>query len=132
MGAWGFGSFENDAALDWLGDLGDGDPSLLGEALDRAAGVPVDAYLDADDCCAALAAAELVAAALDRGTDRLSNNATSWLKTNQDAARLVGADRARQAVERVLEKSELRDLWGEGGTSEWHDDVQELLKRLRG
>jgi hypothetical protein len=92
MGAWGHRTFENDSALDWLGDLAEGDPSLVGEALDVAAGSAEDAYLEVDEASAALAAAEL---------------------------------------ERVYERSELRELWDENGEeTDWHIDVRELLARL--
>ena len=67
MGAWGHGSFSNDAALDWLAELRGGDPDLFGEALDRIVAAEDDVYLDVDDCSAALAAAEIVAARHEHG-----------------------------------------------------------------
>lgn len=130
MGAWGHGSFDNDAAGDWLHDLCDGDPSLLIDALTVMADADVDAYLDSDVCCAALAAAELVAAALGKGEDRLDAQARTWL-TEHHAAIDVDIGVARGAVERVFRASELRDLWDENGADvEWHEDVRELLRRL--
>jgi hypothetical protein len=131
MGAWGHKAFENDSALDWLGELMRGDPSLVGEALDAVADSDDDEYLEVDEASAALAAAELVAAALGKGDDRLSDDAASWLAEHRAAARDVGARRARRAVQRVLESSELRELWDENGDdTEWHAEVRELLKRL--
>jgi len=131
MGAWGHGTFENDSALDWFGELAEGDPSLVGEALDVAGGSAEDAYLEVDEASAALAAAELVAAALGKGDDRLREEAAEWLNENRDAVREIGAARARQAVERVYERSELRELWDENGEeTDWHIDVRELLARL--
>lgn len=133
MGAWGHGSFANDSALDWLQDLLEDGPPLVREALDRISTAGDQTYLDADDCCAALAAAELVAAALGHGDDRLEENALAWLQENRDATREVGANRAERAVARVYQKSELRDLWDENGPdTEWHADVRELLRRLSG
>jgi hypothetical protein len=131
MGAWGHKSFENDSALDWLGDLTDGDASLVGEAIDAVAGANDDAYIDVDEASAALAAAELVAAALGKGEDRLNDGAASWLTNNRATVQGVGAARARLAVQRVFEHSELRELWDENGDeTEWHADVRELLQRL--
>ena len=131
MGAWGHKAFENDSALDWLGELMRGDPSLVGEALDAVADSDDDEYLEVFEASAALAAAELVAAALGKGDDRLSDDAASWLAEHRDAARDVGAERGRRAALRVLESSELRELWDESGDdTEWHVDVRELLKRL--
>jgi hypothetical protein len=131
MGAWGHESFANDAALDWLGDLTDRGPELISETLDRVANAADDAYLDADDCSSALAAAELVAAAHGRGVDRLTDNGREWLSANQSAAEQVDAALARRAAARVLESSELRELWNDGEqSSEWQADVKELLRRF--
>lgn len=131
MGAWGHKSFDNDSALDWLGELVDGDAELVEEALDAVADAEEDAYLEVDEASAALAAAELVAAALGKGDERLNDDATEWLEEHRAAARAIGAARARRAVERVYESSELRELWDENGDdTEWHADVRELLHRL--
>jgi len=127
MGAWGHKSFQNDSALDWLSDLIHDGASALGAALDAASG----GDLELDEASAVLAAAEIVAAALGKGDDRLDEDAAVWLAENRDAARRVGAIRARQAVERVFAKSELRELWDENGEdTEWHADVRALLERL--
>ena len=131
MGAWGHKSFDNDSALDWLGELVDGDASLVEEALDAVADAEADAYLEVDEASAALAAAELVAAALGKGDERLNDDATEWLEDHRAAVRAIGSARARRAVERVYEASELRELWDENGDdTEWHADVRELLDRL--
>lgn len=131
MGAWGHKSFENDSALDWLGDVADGDPSTVGDALDAVAEAAPDDDLEVDDASAALAAAELVAAALGKGDDRLNSSALTWLADHRAAAATIGATRARRAVERVLESSELRELWDENGSdTDWHRDVRELIQRL--
>jgi hypothetical protein len=60
MGAWGEGNFENDSVLDWLAELGDA--AQVKAALDAVAGAPPDAYLEVDECSAALGAAEVLAA----------------------------------------------------------------------
>lgn len=131
MGAWGHRSFENDSALDWLGELVDGDAEALAEILEAVGGAGDDEYVDVDAASAALAAAELVAAALGKGGDRLNEEAGRWLEAHRDAALEVGAAAARRAVERVVRRSELRELWDESGdASAWHADVRELLHRL--
>ncbi len=127
MGTWGPGSFSNDAALDWLADLIEGEPKLLDLALDNALGA---AALTDPVCTAALVAAELVAAALGLGDERLNEAAATWLDMHRDSVRLLGPVKARRAVQRVYEDSELRELWDEAGRPEWHADVRELLSRL--
>jgi hypothetical protein len=131
MGAWGHRSFENDSALDWFGDLDDEGASPVQEILDAVGGAGDDDYVEVDDASAALAAAELVAAALGKGDDRLDEDAAAWLAGHRDAVRAIGADRARRAVERVFANSELRELWGENGDdTDWHVDVRALIARL--
>ena len=71
MGAWGEKAFQNDSALDWLSSFeSDGLPALH-DILATVADTPGDDYLDVDDGCPAIAAAEIVAAALGRGRDRI-------------------------------------------------------------
>ncbi len=133
MGAWGHTAFANDSALDWLGDLTDGDPSLVGAALDAAGDADAATYIEVDEASAALAAGELVSAALGKGEERLNPDAADWLAVEEHraGAKAVGAARARRAVLRVFENSELRELWDENGEdTDWHRDVRELLERL--
>jgi hypothetical protein len=128
MGTWGHGSFANDSALDWLGELREGDASLVRAALEAVADADEDAYLEFDECAAALAAAELVAASLGKGHDRLDKDAASWLPAHVATVQAVGAQLAHRAVERVFGQSELRELWDENGPdTEWHTDVRKLL-----
>ncbi len=130
MGTWGPGTFESDHALDWWGDLREGSPSLARDALERVANAAANADLDADDCCEALVAAELVAAAAGRGIDRLpSEQAQAWLEEHRAALGFL--ELARSAVERFDSRSELQELWDEGGRDEgWHANVAELRRRL--
>ena len=61
MGVWGTGTFENDTACDWAGDLESAtDVSPVVETLARVI-EGGDDYLDADAGCEALAACEVVA-----------------------------------------------------------------------
>lgn len=91
-------------------------------------------YIEVDDGSAAIAAAELVAAARDGKIDCLSDDARTWL--GHQAERLTESDRdlAARAVHRVLgADSELAELWDEGGhDSEWRRDVNGLVARLAG
>jgi hypothetical protein len=130
MGAWGHETFENDAALDWLGDLVEGAPALFRDALSYVQRAEPDTYLDVDDGCAALAAAELVAAARTGQRERLPAGAARWLTDNGDAIRPDDAALARAAVDRVLERSELQELWDDADGDQWRASVAELLRRL--
>jgi hypothetical protein len=131
MGAWGHGSYENDSALDWFGELQDAGPGLVEDALSVVADADDATYLEVDESSAALAAAELVAAAAGKGDDRLNEDVLRWLSAKREAVRTVDLSLARRAVDRVLRSSELLELWNEnGGDTEWHAAVRELLRRL--
>jgi hypothetical protein len=134
MGAWGEKAFENDGAMDWLAELEPLGVAAIHRALSTAAETSGDDYLDVDDGTAAIAAAEIVAAARGKGRDRVPKRLFAWLDANAAA---IGSDvlaLARRAVERVLgANSELRALWDEGGVDNaWRGEVRELLVRLEG
>jgi hypothetical protein len=132
MGAWGRGSFENDSALDWLENaFKPGGAAAVEAALRYAAEGPEDAYLDVDEASAVVAAAEFVAAARDGDVSRLGV-AGNYLAAHRSALaspHLVPV--ARQALDRVLRKSELRDLWTEGPDQGWLNEMNGLSARLR-
>jgi hypothetical protein len=131
MGAWGHKSFENDSVLDWFAGV-ESNPTLVGEVLQAVASADSDQDVTTNRACAALAAAEFVAAALGKGDDRLSRSVAPWLEQHRAEVAELGAPLARAAAQRVFENSELRDLWDEnGGENEWHADVRELIRRLQ-
>jgi hypothetical protein len=127
MGAWGEGVLENDYALDWLGDLQD-QPELATVTIALAEAANGDDYVDADAGCAALVAAELVAAALGRSKEERLNTLAAALPGLSDHAGL-----AAQAVDRIAdgEHSELTDLWTEDGPNpDWERVLTDLRSRL--
>lgn len=132
MGAWGEKAFENDSALDWLNDLEEEGVSALRGILETVAETGADEYVDVDDGSAAVAASEIVAAALGYGRDRLTKPVRRWLDANPDAIVADDLLLARAALERVVAAgSELLELWNDGGPdSEWHTDVGVLMKRI--
>jgi len=148
MGAWGAGSFENDWALDWLGDLREsGDVSRVRAALSRVlehGGTKHSRasilerlrgrrrhtdWLDADVATRALAAAEIVAAWLGHPAANLPEGLTAWLLQHSVSFRADLAALARQAVGIVKTNSELKDLW-EGDETEWRSVIDDLERRL--
>ncbi len=80
MGTWGPKTFENDIALDWLIDLSSAGITGLSDALKRVAERKPDDYVEAPDCCEALAAAEIVAARSN--PQELPDEAQEWLSEN--------------------------------------------------
>jgi hypothetical protein len=131
MGAWGIGNLENDDAADWLADLAEANSSAAVHQT-LAAAAQAD-YLEAPVGTEALAAAEVVAAALGRpptgeGSDRVATAAAQWPDV---AALQTDAQRATGAV-LGQETSELAELWEEAGETErWRTVVGDLQQRLR-
>lgn len=130
MGAWGVGSFDNDDALDWVISLEKSeDLSVVIKALDAVTEVSED-YLDASDCCAALAAAEVVAALAGDPSPSLPKEVISWLSAHHGAEAAV-QKKAKHAVRAILADSELRELWEEVDEfDQWYATSRDLLQRL--
>jgi len=131
-GSWDVGSFDNDAALDWVNDLErTSDTAFLSTTLRQ---VHSNAkFIDDDTCSSALAAAEVVAAARGRPAKSLPAEVGDWLKRVQPK---VGAEllaSARSAVEtcRDDEASDLRHLLQDSDyMKQWLDATADLLSRL--
>jgi len=159
MGAWGHGSFDNDTAMDWAGEVADAaegipadgdDETLNKEALiigPLAALVetPEDEQPDADLACEAIAAAEIIAAVFGKPSKDLTEAATepeaegntlgqimAWL-TKTESPMMKWDDLrelARDALDRTL-TSELSELWEESDSAEaWKEAVADLRLRL--
>lgn len=133
MGAWGAGSFQNDAALDWYEEFRSAGTAAVDDAFSAA---EIADYVDVDEGCAALAAAEIVAAAFGKPLSEQPADFSDLLARYQDFVKELPDVRARaiSAVKRaVAESSELSELWSEGGdgaAKEWMDLVNDLLSRL--
>jgi len=130
MGATGAKNFENDDAADWAYDLAESNgTSLLAEAFGV---VEKMEFADAPDCCIALAAAEVVAAAKGKPSSDLPDEIRTWLEDQENSDGFKKLDkRAAKVAKKVQAKSELRDLWEE--SDDWHNwqmAVEGLLKRL--
>jgi Domain of unknown function (DUF4259) len=132
VGAWGYGPFENDDALDWVAELG---------ACDDA-GFPARALRDLDlraglgrrEGCAGIAAAEAVAASRGRPFKPLPEQVQEWLAATGARADTRTGDLALRVIDAIGsgDDSELRLLWDEepdGGA--WHEAVDDLRQRLQ-
>jgi hypothetical protein len=135
MGAWGFTTFDNDDAADWLDELSDHQSlALVRETIAAVLEVEPDEEVDAPLASAALAASELIAAAIGRpsGAARKQEELMIWIskmRPSPDAALIADA---LSAIDRILgPHSELRALWEESDDyAAWTDDVMQLRARL--
>ena len=128
MGAWGTGAFDNDVALDWAWELEDGGITAIESALDEAVR---SSDLSAPTDVEAIAAAEVVAAAIGRPLPELSEEIAALVRHVEPGVTPEHTARARTAVERVLNASELAELWAETDEAEeWRGLVEDLITRL--
>jgi hypothetical protein len=128
LGAWGNGSFDNDAAMDWLLDLTDRDDlELVRDALAAAAGPPTF-YLDADLASEAVAAAEVVAIAAGAPGDHVRGELETWLAGHGARVDRALVEQALDSLRRVRADSELRELNAHDGG--WLDETGALETRL--
>ena len=130
MGAWDIGSFDNDAALDWVYELEKAtDFSILADAfetvIDQKGSSP-----DAADCSIALCAAEVVAGLLDTPASDLPDEVLEWVEDKPEpSATLIKI--ALKALNVILEDSELKELWLETDEyQDWFDNVTILIENL--
>lgn len=126
MGAWGPGSFENDDALDWAAELDGLDVPAVEQALRTAC----EATPGLESSSIGIAAAAVVAAAIDGRADELPPELRDWTLARRPA--LAGLrDDARDALRSIRSDSELRDLWAESDDLDaWTSVVDALIARL--
>lgn len=129
MGAWGTGVFENDTALDWFDALERRGADAVLAALQT---IPEeDDYIEADQASEALAAAEIVAAALGHPASGLPGEAADWVQAHAGEIDSALVALATDAVTRIRANSETQALWEESDSgAEWHAVVDDLLARL--
>jgi hypothetical protein len=128
MGAWGSGNFENDAVSDWLAGLNEW--SSVRRALEAVVQVAPGAYVSTNACCIALGAAEIVAACLGN-PGKAPAEVFHWAKASRNQCDEPTRVLAEESVRRIDNKSELQELFDEGGRNEeWHGHLRDLLRRL--
>lgn len=152
MGAWDTGSFDNDTARDWVGDLCEGkgnisirqtlsqalesrtppQPSFIGRWLLRQR--PIEPYLSARNACQALAAAEIVAYWRGQPIHDFPDTLDQWAREHANLFMPDLSSLARQAVISIKAKSELKELFSDNdGTvdPDWLQAVDDLEQRLK-
>jgi hypothetical protein len=130
MGTWSHEPFGNDTASDWAYDLvKQKDLSLVEKAIQNVLDNGTD-YLDFDSAVEAVAAVEVLARALGRGTqtDASTDEVDAWLKSVAAVPSPDLLSKARDALARILaQDSELRELWAESDEFEdWESSIMAL------
>jgi hypothetical protein len=131
MGAWSHEPFGNDIACDWSYSLLEGKDLLaIKSALDAVLEAE-DEYLESDQASEAIAAIEVLAKLIGKGTqtDAYTENVDQWVKDNPQRPSANLLQKARHAIERISSPgSELLELWEEGEEAEaWKASLQQLV-----
>lgn len=130
---WGAGSFDNQAAADWVEGLEDADDlDLVEEALDEVLDMEDAADVLPSSSARALAAAETVAALCQNPAKSLPEEVRQWCFDNTSLDLADTAPKALQAVGVILEDCGLRAEFEDSRTAdEWETSVEDLRDRLR-
>jgi Domain of unknown function (DUF4259) len=131
MGMWGAGPFENDDAVDFLGDLRDGTPVEIAERLDEVFDLvlEIEQQVEMREMSVAIAAASLVA--IWSGAPEPANRGiTELLASIPFVADDEQRTRAAQVFARAIESedNEWYDHWAEAGSI---GDVRDALAPYR-
>ncbi|NUS99395.1 MAG: DUF4259 domain-containing protein [Sphingomonas sp.] len=128
MGAWGSGSFENDAALDWAAEVRS--IADVREPFERLKAED-SGTVDVDLASEVVAAAETVAMLMGRKSPDFPDDLAERLSGELDNKVY---HQARSALMQVMRSSELAELWqegvAEGEPNEWLAAMTRLIERL--
>ena len=130
-GAWGYDSFDNDDAGDWVSNslVPTRDTAVLEKAVTKI----VNKWFSpgAPDCSEAIAACEVIAALGGKPAPDLPEEVQQWVVRVKQVPSADLRKSGMDALERIIKKSELRDLWGETPDFEkWKATVEDLKHRL--
>ena len=133
MGAWDYGTLDNDDAQDFINDLlaTRGDRWRIVEAALDLIAHPSDSAEEADES-AALAASEVVAAAASgSAAEELDSELAAWAVRASPKNLYRLAQRAITVVGSISTHSELRESWSHSGDLQpWLGALEELKRRL--
>lgn len=133
MGTWGIGTFENDTACDFAGEVADGGGfASLEKALDRVEAVG-GGYLEASDAAEALAAADIIARLRGNPGEQTAYTETidQWVGRQPSPPQEL-VEKARRCVSRILaDPSEIVELWQDTDEFDvWKRAVEAVSARL--
>ncbi|KOR90286.1 DUF4259 domain-containing protein [Paenibacillus solani] len=129
MGAWGYGILENDTVLDWVEELLETqDLSLITEAIEM---VLDDREIESFTAETALGAIEILAALQDRpGNEEYDEELENWINRHKGQGKELLVP-SQKALGKILDESELKELWEESENFEkWVKVIKELEGRL--
>lgn len=130
MGTWSPEPFGNDTAGDWAYGLVESkDLSYIEAALDKVLEKNTD-YLEAPDAEEAIAAIEVIAKLLGKGTqsDTYTKDIDAWVELSKEKPSKTLLQKSHRVIDRILSaNSELLELWQESDqVSAWRASMTHL------
>ena len=130
MGAWSHEPFGNDTAADWAYGLEEAkDLAYIEEALNKVLECGTE-YLEAPEAEEALAAIEVIAKLIGKGTqsDAYTESVDTWVSASNLKPQPSLLKKAQQVINRIIaDESELLELWQESEDSEaWRASISQL------
>jgi hypothetical protein len=135
MGAWSHEPFGNDTAADWAWGLDDSkDFAYVESAIDSA--LAEGDFLDSDVAAEAVAAVEVIAKMLGKGTqaDSYTESADIWVAAMTTSPSAELRAKALRAIDRITAgESELAELWAESDSNDaWLASMATLRAAIAG
>lgn len=131
MGSWGFRTFEDDIACDWLEDLFDSDPiAFFQQCLDLEG----HDFLEFLACIGVTCTAEILHGLARTPRNGLPEAAYQWLDAHQELRVDALIPSAIDGLQRVLSSdSQMQLIWEDDGErfNQWRMHYLELIKGLR-
>ena len=131
MGSWGFRTFEDDIACDWLEDLFDSDPiAFFHKCLDLEG----HDFLEFLACIGVTCTAEILHGLARAPRKGLPEAAYHWLESNQELSTHSMLPSAIAGMHRVLgDDSQMQRMWEDDGErfQQWRQYNLELIKGLQ-
>lgn len=133
MGSWGFTNFDNDTAQDFVADVEEGGIDRIVSAIEVIKTIEEDAYLDSDLCSEALAAIEYIATAKGHMAEDFPEDAEDWVTAHKAQLQIIRGivGKCKDAIDRIKNNSELKELWEETEDFEnWNKVLDDLNTRI--
>jgi Domain of unknown function (DUF4259)/SMI1 / KNR4 family (SUKH-1) len=124
----GYSSFENFDANELLSECEElSDLSLISDVIDIVI-EDSESKLEIPECYRAIAAAEMIAALIGKGSSLIPDEVATWAKEKPQPTPIL-VEQARQAIDRILTDSELKEAWEE--YAEYYPKWVDLLKDIQ-
>ena len=130
MGSWGYRTFEDDIAIDWLEDLHDSDPiAFFEQCLDLSG----SEYVEFLACVGVVCTAEMIHSLLSEPRPGLPEAAHQWLHEHHGLNAFRFVPQTILSLQRIMgPNSEMHGLWEDNEESyeSWMSQMNDLLNRL--